>query len=219
MLYAAASVLAQAMAYYRLHSIDFIHVPRPLLGLPAQKVDSLTCFCRSRGYFTCELHCLSDSAGHLLDFFFTAGETPYCTQFETLSALAEARPPYLIADEGYHSDAIRYSLHDADIRSLIPLRSNRLSPIRWNIPLYLQRKLIERMVVYLTINRAIATRFDKLARSFLEILHLAALRSSLRSYITQLFHQDLVLFGEGWTLLSRWICSILPRHRQRPALH
>ncbi|HVM80019.1 MAG TPA: IS5/IS1182 family transposase, partial [Stellaceae bacterium] len=38
----------------------------------------------------------------------------------------------------------------------------------------------ERMIGHLKINRAIATRYDKLARSFLDALHIATIRRCLR---------------------------------------
>ncbi|NWG71533.1 MAG: transposase, partial [Parvularculaceae bacterium] len=43
------------------------------------------------------------------------------------------------------------------------------------------RNRIERMIGHLKINRAVATRYDKLARSFLDALHLAAIRKCLRT--------------------------------------
>lgn len=137
-------------------------------------------FGRSRGGFTCKIHCLSDAAGLPLVFHLTGGEAADCTQFETLSALAEARPGSLIADKGYDSDAIRDSLREAGVRPVIPPRSNRKTTIHWNKRLYRQRNRIERLIGHLKINRAIATRYDKLARSFLDMLHLAALRRLLR---------------------------------------
>ncbi len=154
--------------------------PRPRLGCRRKRGTREQAFGRSRGGFTCKVHCLSDAAGRPLAFHLTGGEAADCTQFETLSALAEARPGYLIADKGYDSDAIRDSLHDAGVRPVIPPRSNRKTPIRWNRQLYRQRNRIERMIGHLKINRAIATRYDKLARSFLDMLHLAALRRLLR---------------------------------------
>jgi transposase len=63
---------------------------------------------------------------------------------------------------------------------VIPPRSNRKAPVRWNKRLYRQRNRIERLIGHLKINRAIATRYDKLASSFLDMLHLAALRRLLR---------------------------------------
>jgi len=95
-------------------------------------------------------------------------------------ALAEARPGYLLADKGYDTDAIRSRLRDHGIRQVIPPKSNRKARIRWNKRLYRERNRIERMIGHLKINRAIATRYDKLARSFLDALHIAAIRKCLR---------------------------------------
>jgi transposase len=65
-------------------------------------------------------------------------------------------------------------------RSCIPPKSNRKAKIRWNRRMYRERNRIERMIGHLKINRAIATRYDKLARSFLDALHIAAIRRCLR---------------------------------------
>lgn len=94
--------------------------------------------------------------------------------------MAEERPAYLLADKGDDSDAIRASLHEAGIRSCIPPKSNRKAKIRWNRRMYRERNRIERMIGHLKINRALATRYDKLARSFLDALHIAAIRRCLR---------------------------------------
>ena len=165
----------QPTSQHRLHD-----GPGPRLGRRRKRGTREQAFGRSRGGFTCKVHCLSDAAGLPLAFHLTGGEAADCTQFETLSALAEARPGYLIADKGYDSDAIRDGLHDAGVRPVIPPRSNRKTTIRWNKRVYRQRNRIERLIGHLKINRAIATRYDKLATSFLDMLHLAALRRLLR---------------------------------------
>jgi IS5 family transposase len=97
-----------------------------------------------------------------------------------VTALAETRPTYLIADKGYDTDAIRATLRDHGVRVAIPPRSHRKDPIRWNRRIYRERNRIERMIGHLKVNRAIATRYDKLARSFLDALHLATIRRCLR---------------------------------------
>jgi transposase len=154
--------------------------PGPRLGRRRKRGTREQAFGRSRGGFTCKVHCLGDAAGLPLAFHLTGGEAADCTQFETVSALAETRPGYLIADKGYDSDTIRDSLRQAGVRPVIPPRSSRKTPIRWNKRVYRQRNRIERLIGHLKINRAIATRHDKLARSFLDMLHLAALRRLLR---------------------------------------
>jgi transposase len=137
-------------------------------------------FGRSRGGFTCKVHCLSDARGLPLAFHLTPGEAADCQAFEDVMALADARPAHLLADKGYDSDAIRANLVAQDIRPVIPPRSNRKAVIRWNRRIYKERNRIERMIGHLKINRAIATRYDKLANSFLDILHIAAIRRCLR---------------------------------------
>jgi len=94
-------------------------------------------------------------------------------------ALADERPAYLLADKGYDTDAIRARLLDAGIRCCIPPKSTRKAKIRWNRRIYRERNRIERMIGHLKINRAVATRYDKLARSFLDVLHLATIRKCL----------------------------------------
>lgn len=95
-------------------------------------------------------------------------------------ALAGTKPEYLLADKGYDSASIRDNLCERGIRPVIPPRSNRITPIRWDRRIYLERNRIERMIGHPKINRAVATRYDKLASSFLDSLHIAAIRRCLR---------------------------------------
>ena len=86
----------------------------------------------------------------------------------------------MIADKGYDSDAVRAALRNHGIRPVIPTCSNRNTGIRWNRRIYRERNRIERMIGHLKVNRAIATRYDKLARYFLDVLHIATIRRCLR---------------------------------------
>ena len=95
-------------------------------------------------------------------------------------ALADKRPGHLVADKAYDTDAIRRELDAANIRACIPPKSTRKARITWSKRIYRERNRIERMIGHLKINRAIATRYDKLARSFLDVLHLATIRKYLR---------------------------------------
>jgi transposase len=97
-----------------------------------------------------------------------------------LIGLPENTPEAMIGDKGYDSDAIRDDLKARDIQPVIPPRSNRKTPIRWKKRLYIERNRIERMIGHLKVNRAVATRYDKLAESFLGMLHLAAIKLWLK---------------------------------------
>jgi IS5 family transposase len=95
-------------------------------------------------------------------------------------ALADTKPEYLLVDKGYDSAANRDDLYERGIRPVIPQRSNRITPIRWDRRIYLERNRIKRTIGHLKSNRAVATRYDRLASSFLDSLHIAAIRRCLR---------------------------------------
>ena len=90
------------------------------------------------------------------------------------------KPRVLLADKGYDADAIRADLGTRTIEAVIPGRSNRRVEIEHDRALYKQRNRIERMFGHLKINRAIATRYDQLANSFLGMVHLATARYWLK---------------------------------------
>lgn len=90
--------------------------------------------------------------------------------------MPERAPGALVADKAYDSDAIRNDLKQRDIRAVIPPKSNRTKTLRYDKRLYRQRNCIERVLGHLKINRAIATRYDQLADSFLAMLYLATAR-------------------------------------------
>ena len=133
-------------------------------------------FGRSRGGFTCKVHCVADAHGRPVGFHLTGGEAADCTAYDVLIELPRSKPKAMLADKAYDTDAIRADLALRNIRVVIPPRSHRTTVIRWNKRLYKQRNCIERAIGHLKINRAIATRYDKLAESFLGMLHLAAFR-------------------------------------------
>ena len=86
----------------------------------------------------------------------------------------------MLADKGYDAHAIRTDVAKRNIQALIPGRSNRRVKIEHDRTLYRQRNRIERMFGHLKINRAIATRYDQLASSFLGMVHIATARYWLK---------------------------------------
>lgn len=94
--------------------------------------------------------------------------------------MPERAPDALLADKGYDADAMRTDLAARNIEAVIPGRSNRRVKIEHNRTLYKQRNRIERMFGHIKINRAIATRYDQLANSFLGIVHIATARYWLK---------------------------------------
>jgi transposase len=123
---------------------------------------------------------LADALGRPLAFHLTGGEAADCKAFDVLIDLPEYAPGALLADKGYDADAIRSGLASRDIKAVIPGRSNRRLRVEHDRALYTQRNRIERMFGHLKINRAIATRYDQLADSFLGMVHIAAARYWLK---------------------------------------
>ena len=160
---------------YRLH-FD----PRPCLGGGRKGGIHRRALGRSRGGFTCKVHCLSDGRGRPIAFHLTPGEAADCKAYDDLIDLPEQQPSALLADKAYDTDAIRADLKRRGIKAVIPPKSNRKAVIRYNKRLYRQRNWIERVFGHLKINRAIATRYDQLAETFLGMLFLASARYWLK---------------------------------------
>ncbi|MFZ3034597.1 MAG: IS5 family transposase [Parvibaculum sp.] len=160
---------------YRLH-LD----PRPCLGSGRKGGIHRRALGRSRGGFTCKVHCLSDARGRPVAFHLTPGETADCKAYEALIDLPERQPGALLADKAYDTDAIRADLKRRGIKAVIPPKSNRKVAIRYSKRLYRERNCIERVFGPLKINRAIATRYDQLAETFLGMLFLASARYWLK---------------------------------------
>lgn len=90
------------------------------------------------------------------------------------SALIENLPTRaVVADKGYDADHFVTRIEAAGAEVVIPPRSNRLTPREFDRHLYRARNLIERFFARLKHFRRIATRYDKLAKSFLSFIHLA----------------------------------------------
>lgn len=67
-------------------------------------------------------------------------------------------------------------MKERGIKPVIPPKSNRTATIRYSKRLYRERNCIERVLGHLKINRAIATRYDQLAETFLGMLFIASAR-------------------------------------------
>jgi transposase len=81
--------------------------------------------------------------------------------------LDEADPEALIGDKAYDADPLIETLNRRQITAVIPPKANRKTARDCDFVLYCERNLVERFFNKLKHFRAIATRYDKLARNFL----------------------------------------------------
>ena len=76
----------------------------------------------------------------------------------------------VIADKGYDSDALVQRIEATHAESIIPPRSNRISPRGYDQHRYKARNLVERFFNRLKQFRRIATRYEKLSVHFAAIV-------------------------------------------------
>lgn len=81
--------------------------------------------------------------------------------------LDQVNPEAFLADKGYDSDALVASLEKRGITPVIPPKENRKVQRETDFALYRERNLVERFFGNLKQYRALATRYDKLANTFL----------------------------------------------------
>ena len=84
-----------------------------------------------------------------------------------------ARGAALIGDTGYDSNDFRAEIRSRGIKAVIHSKPERKRALPLDRKLYKQRYLVERFFHSLKCFRAIATRFEKTARNFLALLHVA----------------------------------------------
>ena len=95
----------------------------------------------------------------------TPGQAADITQAVTL--LDQVEPEAFLADKGYDSDALIETLQERGITPVIPSKANRREARKTDFALYRERNLVERFFNKLKQYRALATRYDKLANTFL----------------------------------------------------
>ena len=81
----------------------------------------------------------------------------------------------VLADRAYDTDRVRGMIHAAGAVPNIPPKRNRTFRPPFSPVLYRARNAIERMFCRLKDFRRIATRYDKLATSYLAAVHIAAI--------------------------------------------
>jgi transposase len=135
---------------------------------------------RSRGGFTTKPRLRCDARGLPLALVLTPGEAHETRAFADLVEGLAAGTRCVIGDMGYDADWLRQELLLRGVLPVIPPNPARQEPIPLDRALYRLRNRVERPVNRLKQFRAVATRYDKTAESFLAFVHLAASRLWLR---------------------------------------
>jgi transposase len=118
---------------------------------------------------TTKIHAIVDALGNPVALSLTPGQAADIKQAVPLldEMDPDALPEALLADKGYDSDALVATLEERGITPVIPPKANRREPRKTDFALYRERNVVERFFGKLKQYRAIATRYDKLANTFL----------------------------------------------------
>ena len=138
---------------------------------------------RSRGGWGTKLHAATLDENCAVALHLSAGHAHDGRQFE---ALYESLDPdnvleFAALDKGYDADRIRARLALDGIQAVIPPISTRSKKLPYDKELYRGRNRVERFFNKLKQFRRLATRYDKLAKTFFAAVHLIAAFLILRN--------------------------------------
>ncbi len=116
---------------------------------------------------------IADSASRAVAFSLAPGQAHELPYAVPLLATLPGVPLWVVGDRGYSSHAFRQQVWDLGARPAIPPKRNE-APVACPDWIYNNRSRVERLWARLKEWRAVATRYEKTASSFLGVLHLAA---------------------------------------------
>lgn len=121
---------------------------------------------------TCKILALTDALGNLIDFRLLPGQAHDLRG--TADLIAGLVCGKLLADRAFDANWLREALTEAKIEAVIPPKSNRRFPAKFDRHTYKWRHLIENFFGKLKEFRGIATRYCKTDESFTAFVSLAA---------------------------------------------
>ena len=128
---------------------------------------------KSRGGNTTKIHLAVDSGGLPVHFEISGGQVNDIVHAESLIARSPLTDS-VIADKGYDSEPLREFIKGRGSRVYIPRKKNsNTGNIDMDWCLYQYRHLVENAFLKIKKYRAVATRYDKLARNYHSVISLA----------------------------------------------
>ena len=131
---------------------------------------------RSRGGFSTKIHAGCTDEGTSVALVLTEGQ---CNDAPIFDIVIEEIPKDnnikdVAADKGYDSDHIREKIRQKKMNPVIPPRKNRKEQIAYDKETYALRNQVERLFGKIKEFRRIATRYEKLSKTFMAFIHLVS---------------------------------------------
>ena len=130
---------------------------------------------RSKASLSTKIHLACDALGYPLGFILTGANVSDFDQAKPLLRSQLRSGAQVIMDKGYDSDAIRAYVNQLGGVAVIALHPSRTILPPFDQHLYRQRHRIENLFARLKAFRRIATRYEKLHRTFAAMLSLACI--------------------------------------------
>ena len=129
----------------------------------------------SHGGKTTKIHAVVDALGNPAHFLLTGGNIFDASVAVDLLSEVKISGSNILSDKAYGTNSIRTYITEQRASYTIPPKSNVIEPWFCDFYTYKERHLIECFFKKLKVFRRVATRYDKLAVSFLVFVHLASI--------------------------------------------
>ena len=116
-----------------------------------------------------------DGLGNPTKIELTEGQVHDVTQAPEMLKVKDAMSTSVLADKGYDSNAVVAQIESQGSRAVIPPRRGRLVERPYDRDLFKSRFLVEQFFAKIKRCRRVATRYEKLAVTFLAMVLLACI--------------------------------------------
>ncbi|WP_141506244.1 IS5 family transposase [Paenibacillus luteus] len=129
----------------------------------------------SRGGKTTKIHTVVDGLGNPIAFLLTGGQVYDTVPVMDLLQTLDITGSHILGDKAYGSETVRNWITAKQASYTIPPKANSQNPWKVDWYRYKERHLVECFFNKIKHFRRVATRYDKLAKSFLSFVYVAAI--------------------------------------------
>lgn len=129
----------------------------------------------SRGGHTTKIHTIVDALGNPVYFQLSSGNIHDSTVAVDVLSHLNISNSNVLADKAYGTKDIREYIDSKEALYTIPPKSNTRNPWKCDWWVYKERHLVECFFNKIKHFRRVATRYDKLAESFLAFVYIASI--------------------------------------------